>query len=129
MNDFVVERGKLKYETVTLSAGEWMVVCRQEGVAVLLGMVWGTCTTSGTGKQYYFVHGSYIPEWARRQGVRTAINDFIFGCGIDYIKTPGATADGAAFMTAAGYQRDVYGDYYLQRPLTPTPGHDKRKKR
>lgn len=71
------------------------------------GFVWGIGHAAGQGRKSRFeVLGSFVCEWARRQGVRTAINKAI-GEHYDVITTQNGSADGGlAFLRASGYVLD-----------------------
>jgi hypothetical protein len=80
------------------------------------GFVWGNFTARDGKGTAFEVSGSYVPEWARRCGVRTRINEEIFKSA-DVIVTPAGTEDGKKFMRAAGYRRDpVSGFWRVPKP-------------
>jgi hypothetical protein len=63
-------------------------------------MVWGI----SLGRAFCVFH-AYTPEWARRQGVRTKINEAIFK-DYDVVETGESTKEGKSFMRATGYKFD-----------------------
>jgi hypothetical protein len=85
-----------------------------------VGLVWGIA--HGGKKQSFHVYGSYVHEWARRQGVRTRINQAIFE-HYDVIVTGGGSKDGGeAFLKAAGYKsHPATGQWFLERPKKDIP--------
>lgn len=76
-----------------------------------VGLVWGEGRTTR-----FDVYGSFVIPWARRNGVRTRINEEIFK---DYkvISTEGASKEGGRqFMKASGYKRNRELDlFYLRK--------------
>lgn len=74
-----------------------------------VGVVWAMCSGPGdAGKSHCEVCESYVLSWARRQGVRSLINEKIFtDYGSDVILTILGSVDGGkAFMLNAGYRLD-----------------------
>jgi hypothetical protein len=65
-----------------------------------LGFVWGIGT--GGQKNKFEIHGSYVLPWARRNGVRTALNRHLLKKNAVLITDMGS-AEGEAFMQAFGY--------------------------
>lgn len=82
-----------------------------------IGTLWFVPFGPGVGgKKRVEVLSSYVPEHYRRNGVRTFMNDFLFGdLDVDVIVTASGSSDGGeAFMLAAGYERDEEkGMWYL----------------
>jgi hypothetical protein len=74
-----------------------------ELVPMPLGFVWGV--EFGGDRPFMHIWDSYVLEWARRLGVRTAINETILKDN-EVIITGGRTAEGIAFMKARGYTFD-----------------------
>lgn len=96
-------------------------VCRNRDYPHPIGMVWGQKHYT-TGYTHFAVDGSYVPEWARRQGVRRLINETILK-EFKAVTSPGGTKEGAAFMKASGYRRDPLHGWVLNR----TKGRANRK--
>ena len=60
---------------------------------------------------------SFVMDWARRNGIRSKINDALFGW-YDWaksIRSSGATKDGEKFMRAAGYKKLKNGTWIVRR--------------
>jgi hypothetical protein len=79
-----------------------------------LGFVWGIAAT----KNRFEVYGSYVPAFARRLGVRTALNEKIHE-HFDLITTVSGSKDGGmAFMKATGYRysKETDGWYLHKKP-------------
>ncbi len=85
--------------------GVWLYTCWAKGSYAPVGLVWGITLGSDAGKSTFVVYGSFVPPWARRQGVRTFINEAILK-HTDVIASSHGTKEGAAFMKAAGYTTD-----------------------
>jgi hypothetical protein len=90
-----------------------------------IGFVWGHM---GKGNKTVFtVLGSFVPVWARRQGVRTRINDEILKQA-DVIRSAHGSPDGAAFMRATGYKFSPEIDLWWKcRPMTKQKKTKRRK--
>jgi hypothetical protein len=87
-------------------------------VATPLGFVWGVRYT-GRGKRAHFdVWGSFVPVFARRQGVRRRINEEILKIN-DTVRTSGATPDGQKFMRESGYSYDSKIDIWWKPKTKP----------
>lgn len=86
-------------EWVKIGFGFTLYILWNRDQPMPLGFVWGVTAT----EKRFEVCGSYVPKFARRQGVRTALNRAILR---DYkiISTPGGTKEGCAFMRAQGYR-------------------------
>lgn len=84
-----------------------------------LGFVWGR---AGKGnKNSFSVLGSFVQPWARRQGVRSRINEEIFK-QVEVIRSAHGSPDGAAFMRANGYKFSPEADLWWK----PRPSQRKR---
>ena len=111
-----VERYDIDYNTE-------MYVCRSRGFLAPVGFVWGFAM--GADKDAYGdvklsrfeVLGSFVPDWARRSGIRSLINKTILQT-FDVIHTNGATPEGAEFMKSSGYKRDPLGGYFIRKGTT-----------
>lgn len=85
----------------TIGFGMSIYVLWNRDFAMPLGFVWGWGNENA-----FEVVGSYVLRFARRQGVRTAINEKIFD-HFKVIKTCGGTKeDGLPFLRASGYKYD-----------------------
>jgi hypothetical protein len=80
-----------------------------------IGLVWGE-TYRTEKKSIFHNHGSFVQPWARRQGVRTKLNEEILK-QFDVIETgQGSKEGGLAFLKASGYkQSKVTGAWQLTR--------------
>lgn len=59
---------------------------------------------------------SHTPEWARRKGARSFLNDVLFEhFSVHAICTASGTPLGSKFMNARGYRRGPLGDWYLTK--------------
>ena len=77
-----------------------------------IGLVWGYAE----GKRF-IVGGSFVQPFARRQGVRTRINDAIFEHLSVISTSAGSKEGGRAFLKARGYRFDKRMKcFFLQRP-------------
>lgn len=65
-----------------------------------IGFVWGLVKSETT----FEVVGSYVPKWARRLGIRTAINATILAQYKRVVTVGGSDDGGMAFMNALGYK-------------------------
>jgi hypothetical protein len=83
-----------------------------------VGLVWG----DARGEKMDIL-GSFVPAWARRQGVRTKINELLFK---DYhyktVVTAGATKDGRAFMEASEYAFSEEFQWWFKHKPAPLGG-------
>jgi hypothetical protein len=84
------------------------------------GSVWVQRTNNQRGEQVAIVLDSYVPQWARRQGIRTLINKTI-AKHADIIMSPQGSKDGGeAFMKAEGYVLDkATGWWVWRKPKSP----------
>lgn len=80
--------------------GTRLYVCFAPAYPQILGMVWGN--GYGGKKTKFDIMGSYVLPWARRNGVRSAINRQILK-DYDVLMTGGATKEGRGFMNKDGY--------------------------
>jgi hypothetical protein len=80
-----------------------------------VGLCWGEL--SGGGKKRTFESmGSFVPTWARRFGVRTAINKTILTHASTIITKHGSKDGGRAFLKASGYKWDSNTNHwYLKK--------------
>lgn len=70
------------------------------------------------GKSVADITGSHVVEWARRNGVRSKINDVIFETfKVDAIITHSGTKHGKPFMEASGYVKNEIGQWMLTRKV------------
>lgn len=70
-----------------------------------LGFVWGRI--SGEGRESTFeTYGSFVPDWARRFGVRTRINQAIFEHVSTITTKHGNKEGGLAFLKGSRYKWD-----------------------
>jgi len=78
-----------------------------------LGFVWGVTN----GKNCFDVWGSYTLPWARRQGVRSALNAGLLRAYGRVITTEGSKTGGLAFMKARGYKFEPNTNkWFLAKP-------------
>lgn len=91
----------------TLGFGIVLYACFAREFAGPVGFVWGIGMAAGNaGKSRFEVFGSYVLPWARRAGVRSALNKSIRE-SYDVITTQNGSGEGGeAFMCAAGYRMD-----------------------
>lgn len=99
-------------EWVKIGFGFTLYILWNRNLPMPLGFVWGILAT----KNRFEVFGSYVPVFARRLGVRTAINRQILE-NYEVVTTPGGSKTGAlAFMKASGYRYAAKADcWYLRR--------------
>lgn len=77
-----------------------------------IGLVWGI--PQGGRKKLFQVYHSYTLPNARRQGVRTKINEAILQTFDAIVTGDGSKDGGSAFMAKSGYKRiDAIGEWYL----------------
>lgn len=116
-----IDLAKCYVEPYDIDYGMTVYVARSRQVSSPVGLVWGLRTSpdrrsyGDDGIPTFEVCGSYVPEWARRQGVRTLINKWIHK-HFETIRTQSASEFGRKFLRAAGYKRDPLGGYFLKRP-------------
>lgn len=102
---------------VDIPGGQQMYICYADAYMFPVGFVWGC----GDSRGVFEGAGSYVEPWARRQGVRTKINEAILR---DYpvIRTNYGSEDGGMkFMRKQGYRfsKDLHC-YFLHRPKKRT---------
>ena len=104
-----IDIAKCWIEVVPLDFEQYMYICRGRSFNGLLGVVWGQAHYGEHGEPSFFeVQNSYVPEWCRRCGIRSLINEKILK---DYIAitTDAATSYGNAWMKANGYKQTSLG--------------------
>lgn len=80
-----------------------------------LGFVWGMVKT----KDCFEVIGSYVPAWARRMGIRSAINAVILSHYKTIVTVGGSKSGGEQFMKARGYKYSKEtGSWFVARRKT-----------
>lgn len=96
-------------DQVKIGFGQVMYVCYARESIAPVGMVWGFGCTDRNDRSRFDVLGSFVVPFARRQGVRTLINNHIINeDGYHVITSTGGTKEegGEAFMRAYGYEHD-----------------------
>lgn len=84
--------------------------------AAPLAFVWGNPKSTTPNKHVFDVYGSYVLPWARRQGVRSKINEQILKHYGVIITGSGTKEGGMAFLKAAGYKlHKPTGLFFLQK--------------
>ena len=105
------------WETVGFGITGFFCFCREYSAPV--GVVWTACSgCDARPRTRVEVIDSHVIQWARRQGVRSRINEAIFAeYGADVIMTHEGTAKGGlAFLKHWRYQRDgVSGTWALSK--------------
>lgn len=96
----VLDAEKSFVRCVDIPMGMAMYILYVEAYCAPVGFVWGV---REHGNGVFEVLGSYVEPWARRQGLRSKINEAIHA-EFPVIMTAGATDEGAAFMKAKGYR-------------------------
>ena len=66
-----------------------------------VGVVW----VIGVDKTKCFIIGSFVPHWARRQGVRTRINTEIGKWCKTIVTASGTQPHGIGFLKGSGYEK------------------------
>ena len=93
-------------DSFSLDFNQVLYIARSKDTNCLVGLVWGQVRYGPQGKALCFdVHGSFIPLFCRRCGIRSLINEAIFK---EYpaIITPDATDEGRKFLKARGFKKD-----------------------
>lgn len=104
MSVWTVPKGSLT--VVEIREGLYLLSLFTRGRSSPVGSVWVSGMGKNAGGKYVcFIENSYVIEPERRQGVRTAINDFLFDVwGVDTIVTwTGSKRGGKAFLEASGF--------------------------
>ena len=123
------------WTTIGFGVTQAMLFVKQQ--ATPIGFVWGIWFGAGNaGKERFEVTQSFTIPWARRQGVRTRINDEIFRLTqIQIITTQNGSDDGGkAFMENYGYElnqeiglwsitKEKRNLILLNRKQNPIPSH------
>lgn len=110
---------------VRIGFGQMMYLLYVPNHAAPIGMVWGMGggETAKDGRVGRFdVFGSFVQPWARRQGVRSKINDSIFQHFCTIITSHGSKQGGADFLKAKKYRRnqDLHCWYLVRRKNQPS---------
>jgi len=97
---------------VAIGFGQMMWFCYVPNCIAPIGFVWGWATGKG-----FHVAGSFVQPWARRNGVRSRINDAIFQHYRVISTSSGSKEGGKQFLKAKKYKRNELLDlFYLERP-------------
>lgn len=106
-------KGAVTVKCVDIPFGGQMYLCFVAAFPYPVGFVWGVGDTRGV----FDVAGSYTEPWARRQGVRTRLNEEIFKEYLVIRTNYGSAEGGQAFMRKQGYKFSrALRCYYLARP-------------
>jgi len=93
-------KGQATVKSVDIPFGGTMYFCFVSAYCYPVGFVWGV----GDNRRVFEVAGSYTEPWARRQGVRTRLNEAILKDYVVIRTNFGSDEGGAAFMRKQGYQ-------------------------
>ena len=105
-----------------IGVGADLYICWNLQYPVPLGFVWGLAKT----KRCFEVLGSYVPAFARRRGVRTAIQRAIQK-SYPTVITSSATEDGRAFMRSSGYRFDRGTEHWFAKKGWPVRPMSERR--
>ena len=105
-------KGQATVKCVDIPFGGQMYFCFVSAYAFPVGFVWGV----GDSRRVFEVAGSYTEPWARRQGVRTRINEAIMRDYLVVRTNYGSDEGGAQFMRKQGYKFSrILRCWYLTR--------------
>lgn len=129
---FRVDPASCTARVYNLDHGIWQITLFDSRALAPAGHVWFVPFAVGdAGKAMALVIDSFVTEWARRQGVRTRLNEEIARLtAVQVVLTPNSTESGRAFMEATGYQLDKdTGLWFLNVAPDPVRKPVRRKKR
>lgn len=98
--------------------GLWFVALWSPELHTAVGIVYGTLVDDPrSGERTFISHGSFVNPSLRRRGIRTKLNDVIFGnMPVDIIRSERGSAEGGEeFMRRTGYRRDELGNWFVRK--------------
>jgi hypothetical protein len=120
----IINIGKCHVDWYEIDYDQRLYVCRQKDLTAPLGVVIGQCyyigNDNGQSKYSFFeVKLSYVTDWARRNGIRSLINQTILQ-DFPAITTFGHTPLGYKFIKGKGYKKHPQLGWILTRPNKKT---------
>ena len=106
-------------EVVDFGFGLTLYALFERQFAGPIGLVWGFTEGCADGKSRKFrVYHSYVLPFARRQGVRSRLNDEIFKTHDIIVTCSGSENSGLDFIKARGYTLDeATQEWYLRKSV------------
>lgn len=106
-------------DVIEFGFGWTMFICFAREFHSPVGFVWGVISTTQDDRNTFDVSGSYVIPSARRNGVRTFINQEILKRASVITTNYGSKEGGEVFLRAFGYQYDEEtGTWYYVPPST-----------
>ena len=117
MSTFEINTKRCWVDVIEFGFGWTMFICFAREFHSPVGFVWGVLTTTQDDRTTFDVCGSYVIPAARRNGVRTFINQEILKRASVITTNFGSDEGGERFLRAFGYEYDKpTGTWYYVPP-------------
>jgi hypothetical protein len=104
-----LDKANFTYEAINLKRGVYQFTAFHPHCTAPIGIVWAL----GIG-DVAFIFDSYVPKYARRQGVRTYLNERIQEWCPKIVTALGSKEGGMAFLKAQNYSKIKELNWYLK---------------